>query len=68
MAQNGGAFARTYSIYPLQDRIVKAIAKQRFEGNESFALRHIVDYYAREHGITPIPDPKRENVRAADHS
>lgn len=38
------SFSKTFVLYPRQDFVIKAVAKQ-FEGNESMAFRHIVNFY-----------------------
>jgi len=45
------SFSKTYVIYPTQDSVVKAVAR-RFEGNESMALRCIINDYDERHPDT----------------
>lgn len=44
---------KTITIYPRQDFVIKTVAKQ-FEGNESMAFRHIINFY-EEHCLITQP-------------
>jgi hypothetical protein len=49
---------QSVSMYAAEYFIVSVVARDRFEGNESLALRHIVREYGDHHGIVvPITQP-----------
>jgi len=50
------SFSRTFVLSPVQDIVVKSVAK-KFEGNESMALRYIINEYARLDSEVPTAEP-----------
>jgi hypothetical protein len=47
---------KTISIYPTEQLIVTAVARELFEGNESQAIRHMIREYAQRN-LVMEPDP-----------
>ena len=49
---------KAFTLYPTQEYIVRQVSNAFFEGNESQAVRHMINFFAK-HNVVGVSVPRR---------